>query len=91
MYSAVIFNSKLDYWGITLSPCFYCLILDSNLQEEKALRNSKRFTTIDTRKDGIRFNNSALRQLNEQFQGYKETYNDVQSKLANEVIKVAGM
>lgn len=59
-------------------------------KEEKALRNSKRFTTIDTRKDGIRFNNSALRQLNEQFQGYKETYNDVQSKLANEVIKVAG-
>ena len=74
-----------------MSPCFYCFILDSNLQEEKALRNSKRFTTIDTRKDGIRFNNSALRQLNEQFQGYKETYNDVQSKLANEVIKVAGM
>ncbi|CAH3191846.1 unnamed protein product, partial [Porites evermanni] len=59
-------------------------------KEEKALRNSKRFTTIDTRKDGIRCNNSALRQLNEQFQGYKETYNDVQSKLANEVIKVAG-
>ncbi|KAM7432634.1 MutS-like protein [Porites harrisoni] len=59
-------------------------------KEEKALRNNKRFTTIDTRKDGIRFNNSALRQLNEQFQGYKETYNDVQSKLANEVIKVAG-
>ena len=61
------------------------------LQEEKALRNNKRFTTIDTRKDGIRFNNSALRQLNEQFQAFKETYNEVQSNLANEVIKVAGM
>ncbi|PFX16821.1 DNA mismatch repair protein Msh2 [Stylophora pistillata] len=59
-------------------------------KEEKALRNNKRFTTIDTRKDGIRFNNSALRQLNEQFQAFKETYNEVQSKLANEVIKVAG-
>jgi len=59
-------------------------------KEEKALRNSKRYTTIDTRKDGIRFNNSTLRQLNEQFQAFKETYNDVQSKLANEVIKVAG-
>ena len=54
------------------------------------MRNSKRYTTIDTRKDGIRFNNSTLRQLNEQFQSFRETYNDVQSKLANEVIKVAG-
>lgn len=54
------------------------------------LRNNKRYTTIDTRKDGIRFNNSTLRQLNEQFQTYRETYNNVQSKLANEVIKVAG-
>jgi len=59
-------------------------------KEEKVLRNNKRFATIDTRKDGIRFNNSTLRQLNEQFQTYRETYNNVQSKLANEVIKVAG-
>lgn len=58
-------------------------------KEEKVLRNNKRYTTIDTRKDGIRFNNSTLRHLNEQFQTYKETYSDVQSKLANEVIKVA--
>ena len=60
------------------------------IKEEKALRGNKHYTTIDTRKDGIRFNNSALRQLNEQFQALKETYNEVQSKLANEVIKVAG-
>lgn len=59
-------------------------------KEEKALRGNKRYTTIDTRKDGIRFNNSVLRQLNEEFQAYKDTYNEVQSKLANEVIKVAG-
>lgn len=59
-------------------------------KEEKALRGNKRYTTIDTRKDGIRFNNSALRQLNEEFQAYKDTYNEVQSKLADEVIKVAG-
>lgn len=59
-------------------------------KEEKALRGNKRYTTIDTRKDGIRFNNSVLRQLNEEFQAYKDTYNEVQSKLADEVIKVAG-
>lgn len=59
-------------------------------KEEKVLRGNKRYTTIDTRKDGIRFNNSVLRQLNEEFQAYKDTYNEVQSKLADEVIKVAG-
>lgn len=32
-----------------------------------------------------------MRQLNEEFQTLKETYNDVQSQLANEVIKVAGI
>ena len=59
-------------------------------QEEKCLRNNKRFTTVDARKDGVRFTNASLRQLNEEFQGYKETYNNVQSKLAQEVVRVAG-
>nr|QIC49975.1 DNA mismatch repair protein Msh2 [Actinia equina] len=59
-------------------------------KEEKGLRNNKRYITLDTRKDGIRFTNSSLKQLNDEFQGYKETYNDVQSKLASEVLRVAG-
>ena len=53
------------------------------------MRGNKRFTTLDTRKDGVRFTNASLRQLNNQFQTLKETYDDVQSKLANEVIKIA--
>ena len=58
-------------------------------QEDKKLRGNKRYTTLDTRKDGVRFSNSSLRQLNDQFQSLRETYDDVQSKLANEVIKIA--
>jgi UDP-3-O-[3-hydroxymyristoyl] glucosamine N-acyltransferase len=37
----------------------------------------------------VRFTSSVLRQLNEQFQALKATYDDVQSKLADEVIKIA--
>ena len=59
------------------------------MQEEKKLRGNKKFTTLDTRKDGVRFTSSVLRQLNDQFQALKETYDDVQSKLAEEVIKIA--
>lgn len=58
-------------------------------KEDKKLRGNKRYTTLDTRKDGVRFSNSSLRQLNDQFQSLRETYDDVQSKLANEVIKIA--
>lgn len=59
------------------------------LKDEKVLRNNKRFTTIETKKDGVRFINSSLRVLSEEYQALKETYNDVQSQLANEVIKIA--
>ncbi|KXJ23745.1 DNA mismatch repair protein Msh2 [Exaiptasia diaphana] len=59
-------------------------------KEEKGLRNNKKYITIETRKDGIRFTNSSLKQLNEEFQGYRTMYNDVQSKLATEVLRVAG-
>ncbi|XP_048577460.1 DNA mismatch repair protein Msh2 isoform X2 [Nematostella vectensis] len=59
-------------------------------KEEKVLRNNKRYSTIETRKDGVRFTNSALSQLNDEFRGYKDTYNDVQGKLAAEVLKIAG-
>eukprot|EP00794_Sanderia_malayensis_P000362 gene362-995_t len=57
--------------------------------EEKALRHNKKFQTIETRKDGVRFTNSNLRSMNEEYQTLKTTYNSVQSQLANEVIKIA--
>ena len=56
---------------------------------QKKLRGNKQFTMLDTRKDGVRFTNASLRQLNNQFQTLKEIYDDVQSKLVNEVIKIA--
>ena len=60
-------------------------------QEEKKLRGKKDYTTLDTKKDGVRFTSSALRELNDQFQALKQAYESVQQKLAEEVIKVAGI
>jgi len=59
------------------------------LKEEKVLRNNKRYTTLETRKDGVRFTNSSLKSLSVEFKAYKESYNELQTQLANEVIKVA--
>ena len=59
-------------------------------QEEKALRNNKKYTTIDTKNNGVRFHNSAVRQLNEEYMGAKEEYNEQQKSVVAEVISIAG-
>jgi DNA mismatch repair protein MSH2 len=58
-------------------------------KEEKALRGNKLFTSIDTNARGVRFTFSTLRQLNEEFLRLRESYDELQSHLAAEVIKVA--
>ena len=59
-------------------------------QDEKSLRGNKSFTSIDTNARGVRFTCSSLRQLNDEFLRLRESYNELQSHLAAEVIKVAG-
>jgi len=59
------------------------------LKEEKGLRNNKKYTTIETRKDGVRFQNSALKAISVDYKGQKDLYNELQTQLANEVMKVA--
>ncbi|XP_046847802.1 DNA mismatch repair protein Msh2-like isoform X2 [Xenia sp. Carnegie-2017] len=59
-------------------------------KEEKKLRGKKPYITLETKKDGVRFTTSVLRRINEEFRVLKNTYDDVQSKLADEVLKVAG-
>ena len=62
-----------------------------NPQEEKALRNNKRYHTIDTKNNGVRFHNTAVRQLNEEYRQVKEEYNEQQKSVVAEVISVAGL
>jgi len=53
------------------------------------LRNNKKFVTLETRKDGVRFTNSTLRDLNDQYLAQKSLYNELQSNLAKEVLNIA--
>ncbi|XP_064599331.1 DNA mismatch repair protein Msh2-like [Liolophura sinensis] len=59
-------------------------------KEERCLRNNKNYITIDTNKNGVRFHNSALRKLNEEYLQIKEDYNEQQKSVVTEVITIAG-
>ncbi|XP_065837498.1 DNA mismatch repair protein Msh2-like [Oscarella lobularis] len=59
-------------------------------KDEKALRGNKKYHSIDTSARGVRFTFSSLRQLNDEFIKLRENYDELQSHLAAEVIKVAG-
>ncbi|XP_060078247.1 DNA mismatch repair protein Msh2-like [Ylistrum balloti] len=58
-------------------------------KEEKALRNNKNYMTIDTKKDGVRFHNNAVRRMNEEYLKAKEDYNEQQKSVVLEIITIA--
>ncbi|PIK36899.1 putative DNA mismatch repair protein Msh2 [Apostichopus japonicus] len=58
-------------------------------KDEKVLRNSTKFTTIDTNKNGVRFTNSTLKSLNDEHLTSKEDYSETQKAVVTEVINIA--
>ncbi|XP_056014068.1 DNA mismatch repair protein Msh2-like isoform X2 [Ostrea edulis] len=58
-------------------------------KEEKALRNNKNYTTLDTKNNGVRFHNSALKQLNEDYLKAKMDYHEQQKNIVAEIISIA--
>lgn len=54
------------------------------------MRNSTKFTTIDTNKNGVRFTNSTLKSLNDEHLTSKEDYSETQKAVVTEVINIAG-
>ncbi|XP_059154557.1 LOW QUALITY PROTEIN: DNA mismatch repair protein Msh2-like [Physella acuta] len=58
-------------------------------KEEKALRNNKKYYTIDTKSNGVRFHNSATKQYNNEYQRTREEYNEQQKSVVAEVINIA--
>ncbi|KAH3728455.1 hypothetical protein DPMN_054412 [Dreissena polymorpha] len=59
------------------------------LKEEKVLRNNKNYITIDTKTNGVRFHNKAVREFNEEYLKAKEEYTEQQKSVVMEVVNIA--
>ena len=58
-------------------------------KDDKAVSSSKSYIVIETRKDGIKFQNEKLQELNEKFIEIKDLYEQEQKSVVDELIKIS--
>lgn len=61
------------------------------LKEEKILRNKKHYTILDSNKNGVRFRNSKLSELNDDFIAARDKYLEKQKGVIAEIMAIAGL
>lgn len=59
-------------------------------KDDSAFRENKSYTVIETRKDGIKFQNTKLEKLNEEYVSILDKYEREQKTVIDDMIKIAG-
>ncbi|KAJ7341251.1 hypothetical protein JRQ81_005136 [Phrynocephalus forsythii] len=58
-------------------------------REEKVLRNNLKYKVLETLKNGVKFCNSALKEINEEYIKIRKEYEEMQEVVVKEIINVA--
>uniref|UniRef100_A0A8D2L014 DNA mismatch repair protein n=2 Tax=Varanus komodoensis TaxID=61221 RepID=A0A8D2L014_VARKO len=58
-------------------------------KEEKVLRNNLKYKILETQKNGVKFSNIALKEINEEYIKSRKEYEEMQDVVVKEIINVA--
>lgn len=57
-------------------------------KDEKKLRGKKKYTSLETRKDGVRFTSMKMKKLSGEHAGLKEQYEEIQAEIVEKAMEI---